>query len=185
MTSNGYSALVIIAGIGLIGYLFTASPTTAPTQVPIILTALGGFIVLLQKQGDTDKKVEENTAVTTAAKVAASQSIEVSKDNAHAIEVVNSKQDTTNGLVDGHLSSLTAKIDALTQQVARLEHDKLTKAAETDKLLSAITAPGATPPAGTPTTIIAGAPTTIVVDPSVDIVEPAKAKKRPGPGEHQ
>lgn len=184
MTSNGYSVLVIVAGIGLIGYLFTTSPTTAPAQMPLLLTALGGFIVLLQKQGDTDKKVDVNTAVTSEAKVAATQSIAVSKDNAHTLDIVTSKQDTTNGLVDGHLTALNAQIAALTQTVARLEADKLAKAVETDKLVSQLTAPGATPAAGTPTTIIAGAPTTIVVDPGVEIPPPPKSK-RPGPGEHQ
>lgn len=181
MTSNGYSVLVIVAGIGLIGYLFTTSPATAPAQMPLLLTALGGFIVLLQKQGDTDKKVDVNTAVTSEAKVAATQSIAVSKDNAHTLDIVTSKQDTTNGLVDGHLTALNAQIAALTQTVARLEADKLAKAAETDKLFTTLTNSG--PPAvTTPTTIIAGAPTTIVVDPGVEIPPPPKSK-RPGPGD--
>lgn len=171
MTSNGYTALIIIAGLALIGYLFGTSPENAPEQMPLLLTALGGFIVLLQKQGDTDKKVDENTAVTTAAKAAATQSVVASKDNAHAIEIVTTKQDQTNGLVDGHLSSLTAKIDAMAAKIASLEYDKATKAAETEKLVNALTAgppTGSTPAHGTPTgggtTIEAAGPTTIVVD---------------------
>lgn len=192
MTANGWATIVIIAGLALIGFLFGTAPDTARDQMPLLLTALGGFIVLLLKQGDSDKKIEENTAVTTAAKSAATQSVVASKDNAHAIEIVTSKQDTTNSLVDGHLSTLTAKLDAMAAKIASLEHDKATKAAETEKIINAMTgaAPtGSTPAHGTP--IGGGTPaegaTVITIDPpeAATITSVPPKGKRPKVGDQQ
>lgn len=144
MKSSAYITIVIIAGLVLIGYLFQTAPDTAPAQLPLILAGVGALVAVLNKQGDTDAKVEK-----TDAKV--DKSIAVSVENAQSIAAVS--QQTNHGLegvnqkVDGHLTALTSKIDALMDKVATLEKDKAVKElaaahAETsaDKIIAAMPA---------------------------------------------
>lgn len=172
MKSSAYITIVIVAGLILIGYLFQTAPDTAPAQLPLILAGIGALVAVLNKQGDTDTKVEK-----TDAKV--EKSIAVSVENAQSIAAVS--QQTNHGLenvnqkVDGHLTALTSKIDALMGKVATLEKDKAVKDLEAahaetsaEKIIAAI-----------PAAVVAALASTPLGTP---IIEPP-IEPRAGPGE--
>lgn len=158
MKSSAYITIVIVAGLVLIGYLFATTPDTAPAQLPLILAGIGALVAVLNKQGDTDTKVEK--------------SVEASKENAHSIAAVS--QQTNTALesvaqkVNGHLTSLLEEIKALTAKVANLEKDKAVKQAE------AVHAETAT----------AQILTAIAAIPAAVVVEPPR-EPQAGPGTHQ
>lgn len=127
MTSNAYITIVIVAGLALIGYLFAVTPETAPTQLPLILAGVGALVAVLNKQGDTDSRVEKSIAVSAEN----SQTLAaVSQQTGTALESVAQKTDTVVKMVDGQMTALMMKIDALTDKVTNLEKDKAATAVE-------------------------------------------------------
>lgn len=172
ISANGYVAIILICGLVLAGYIYTQVPDAAASQIPLVFAFVGGIVTLLLKQGDTDTKVEK-----TDAKV--EKSIAVSVENAQSIAAVS--QQTNHGLenvnqkVDGHLTALTSKIDALMGKVATLEKDKAVKDLEAahaetsaEKIIAAI-----------PAAVVAALASTPLGTP---IIEPP-IEPRAGPGE--
>jgi len=186
ISANGYIAIVFIAGLLLIGYLFAEAPAQAASQLPLILAGVGGIVTLLLKQGQTDSEV-------AAAKAAAVQSAVISESNSTALIVANEKlqavdekvSETTDGVAQVHKivnardTALRAELaelrkageirqEQLTETRAALTRLETTLHAEREDKQALIAAALATPVAGVTTENTSGEPgtTTIVVDPS-------------------
>ena len=185
-------AAVVIAAIvalAIFGSPDNAIVASATGQIVTLVTLIVGVLVTLK--------------ATTEAKVAAIESVAASKENAqsiaavsvqtgYAIETVAQKQDTTNKLMNGHLSGLNAQIVALTQTIARLETDKAVKQVETAQIMAAVVAaaPSAVPPPVGSTPVMPMPPeaaTIIVVDPpeAATITTVPPKGKRPKVGDQQ
>lgn len=88
------------------------------TGVPLTLTALGGFIVVVRRQDRAEQKIDTNTTITTE----------------------------TRNMADGRLTKVTDKVDELTKKLAESEAnvDRLVKegiaVAASDALTKASTA---------------------------------------------
>lgn len=120
MKSGSYVAIIVIAGFVLVGYLFFVTPSTAGTQVPLVLAAVGGIVTLLLKQGETDAKVEKATSVSKEnAQTLASVSDQVDSNTTATKQGLAISTDTHRA-VNSRMDGLIAKVEELAEVQKKL-----------------------------------------------------------------
>jgi len=103
LSANGSIALVFIASLVLIGYLFAATPETAATQLPLIFAGVGGVITLLIKQGETDARVDRSVATS---------------------QINTEKLDQVHAIVNSQRTAMEEKIAELQFAIAALREER-------------------------------------------------------------
>lgn len=146
MKSGSYIVIVIIASLVLIGFLFWQTPDTAPNQLPLILAAVGALVAVLNKQGDTDSKVET--------------SVIASEHNAAKLEKVDQKLTVNSRVTDATHVAVNSRMDELIETVKKLAETQQQLAGARGmaagiaegraQVIQEIVPPAATPSHGTP-----------------------------------
>jgi hypothetical protein len=158
ISANGYITIIIVAAFFLIGYLFATSPETAGNQLPLILAAVGGLIVVIRKQGDTDtavteidKKVDGNTSITATTHDAVNGQMAEFKQALREIALLKesaSAAATKLAAVESHLAIANASASGIT--TGRGQAAKTIAASDAQRASDHAPTLGSTPD-GTPT----------------------------------
>jgi hypothetical protein len=138
LSTNASVVIVVAIGAACAAYLAISESPLASTVIPVIATLVGGAVVQLLKQQDTDAKVEQSTAQSerntatlavmapqvrqavvqaTEAATQASQAVDAVADNTTLTEQISTKADKTHEVFNGAAHEWKAASDA----IARLE----------------------------------------------------------------
>jgi len=140
LSTNASVVIVVAIGAACAAYLAISESPLAGTVIPVIATLVGGAVVQLLKQQDTDTKVEQSTAQSqrnsdtlavmapqvrqavvqaTEAATQASQAVDAVVDNTTLTEVLSTKADATHEIFNGAAHEWKAAHEA----IARLESE--------------------------------------------------------------
>lgn len=131
LSTNASVVIVVVIGTICAAYLAISESPLASTVIPVIVTLVGGAVVQLLKQQQTDTKVDE-------IKVEASAATAQSKENGAQLSVIapqveraiadvaenTAVTNTTHQLVNGHAAATAAAAEESAQQRIELAQQK-------------------------------------------------------------